>query len=97
MATVGFCDIAPITPLGRLITSILILIGYSIIAVPTVIYTAELANTLRPRRSAIQCTPCGLPEHEPDALHCRRCGQRLPIAECPLCTSGAAINPDKTC
>ena len=81
MATVGFGDIAPATPLGRLITSILILIGYSIIAVPTGIYTAELANTLRPKRSAVQCTRCGLPEHEPDALHCRRCGERLPVAK----------------
>lgn len=78
MATVGFGDIAPHTPLGRLITSILILIGYSIIAVPTGIYTAELANTLRPKRRSIVCTQCMLPEHELAALHCRRCGHRLP-------------------
>lgn len=56
MTTVGFGDIAPATPLGRLITSILILIGYSIIAVPADICTAEPANTLRPNRRAIQCT-----------------------------------------
>ena len=78
MATVGFGDIAPHTPLGRLITSILILIGYSIIAVPTGIYTAELANTLRPKRRNISCPQCALPEHELDAVHCRRCGHRLP-------------------
>ena len=47
MATVGFGDLAPQTGLGRLITSILILIGYSIIAVPTGIYTAELASSMR--------------------------------------------------
>ncbi|MEO8459750.1 MAG: ion transporter [Dokdonella sp.] len=81
MATVGFGDIAPATPLGRLITSILILIGYSIIAVPTGIYTAELANTLRPKRRVVRCKECGLPEHEPDAWHCRRCGQGLPFEE----------------
>ena len=44
MATVGFGDIAPQTTAGRAITSVLILIGYSIIAVPTGIYTAELAK-----------------------------------------------------
>ena len=78
MATVGFGDIAPITPLGRLITSVLILIGYSIIAVPTGIYTAELASSLRPRRRNVRCTECSLAEHEVDAWHCRRCGRCLP-------------------
>lgn len=79
MATVGFGDIAPATPLGRFVTSVLILIGYGIIAVPTGIYTAELAAGLRERlRTA--CPQCRLPEHEPDALHCRRCGAALPRA-----------------
>jgi voltage-gated potassium channel len=77
MATVGFGDIAPLTPLGRFITSVLILIGYGIIAVPTGIYTAELAAGLRERRKLV-CEGCGLAEHEPDALHCRRCGAELP-------------------
>ena len=81
MATVGFGDIAPGTPLGRFITSVLILIGYSIIAVPTGIYTAELANTLRPKRRSIRCPECGLPEHEQDAWHCRGCGRSLPTDE----------------
>ncbi len=79
MATVGFGDIAPTTPLGRLVTSILILIGYSIIAVPTGIYTAELAGTLLSRRRRLRCVECGLPEHEEDAWHCRRCGRSLPV------------------
>jgi voltage-gated potassium channel len=81
MATVGFGDIAPATPLGRFITSILILIGYSIIAVPTGIYTAELANSLRQNRRATRCPECALAEHESDAVHCRRCGHRLPDGE----------------
>jgi len=81
MATVGFGDIAPTTPLGRLITSVLILIGYSIIAVPTGIYTAELASSLRPKRRSVRCVECGLTEHEVDAWHCRRCGRGLPHAE----------------
>lgn len=78
MATVGYGDLAPATSFGRLITSVLVLIGYSIIAVPTGIYTAELASTLRPRRRHVRCKECGLPEHEPDAWHCRRCGIALP-------------------
>ncbi len=83
MATVGFGDIAPLTPLGRAITSVLILIGYSIIAVPTGIYTAELANSLRdadrsraPDRRT--CARCGLHGHDRNAGYCRGCGQALP-------------------
>lgn len=78
MATVGYGDLAPATSLGRLITSVLVLIGYSIIAVPTGIFTAELASTLKPKRRHVRCKECGLPEHEPDAWHCRRCGIALP-------------------
>ncbi len=83
MATVGFGDIVPQTVLGRFVTSVLILIGYSIIAVPTGIYTAELANTMRDaerasRRDARGCPHCGLEGHEADAEHCRRCGEKLP-------------------
>lgn len=78
VATVGFGDIAPSTGFGRFITSILIVIGYSIIAVPTGIYTAELARTLQPKRRHARCPECGLPDHESDAWHCRKCGRVLP-------------------
>lgn len=82
MATVGFGDIAPGTPLGRFMTSVLILIGYSIIAVPTGIYTAELARTMRERdRMHVRCPECGLPDHEADAWHCRKCGRMLPVVD----------------
>lgn len=80
MATVGFGDIAPQTTLGRGITSLLILIGYSIIAVPTGIYTAELAAGLREAGNSHDqraCPQCGLEGHEPDASHCRGCGYVL--------------------
>ena len=78
VATVGFGDIAPGTPFGRFVTSVLVMIGYSIIAVPTGIYTAELARSLQPRRRHVRCTECGLPDHEADAWHCRKCGRALP-------------------
>ena len=84
MSTVGYGDISPETPLGRMVASVLILIGYSIIAVPTGIFTVELAETLRedamdvPRHDRRGCPDCGLEGHEPAALHCRRCGASLP-------------------
>ena len=80
VSTVGFGDITPLTPVGRFIASVLVLIGYSVIAVPTGIYTAELARTIRPQRRHVRCVECGLPEHESDAWHCRKCGRMLPGA-----------------
>ncbi|MEN1941602.1 ion transporter [Luteimonas sp. MJ174] len=81
VGTVGFGDVAPTTGFGRFITSVLIVIGYSIIAVPTGIYTAELARSLQPRRRQVRCDECGLPDHEADAWHCRKCGRALPPQE----------------
>ncbi len=82
MATVGYGDISPGTPLGRFLTSTLIIIGYSIIAVPTGLYGAELVKTLQGKnRRTVRCTECGLTEHEADAWHCRRCGMSLPHEE----------------
>lgn len=84
MATVGFGDIAPQTALGRAVTSVLILIGYSIIAVPTGIYTAELVTSLREagheadHLDGRDCPQCRLKGHDREALHCRRCGGLLP-------------------
>lgn len=80
VATVGFGDLAPATPLGRMIASVLILIGYGIIAVPTGIYTAELAAGMREARPAAggtPCTACGLAGHAGDARYCRGCGALL--------------------
>lgn len=79
MGTVGYGDVVPSTGLGRMIASALIIIGYSIIAVPTGIYTAELAKgMLANKRKSVRCVECGLIEHEKDAWHCRRCGRALP-------------------
>lgn len=80
MATVGFGDIAPGTPLGRFVTAVLILIGYSIIAVPTGIYTAELASSLRGQDAlpdGRRCAACGLHGHAADARFCGGCGAAI--------------------
>ena len=90
MATVGFGDIVPHTTLGRFVTSVLILIGYSIIAVPTGIYTAELANGMRQaeanrhrRDDDRGCMVCGHEEHDSRAIYCNRCGHELPETQEP--------------
>jgi voltage-gated potassium channel len=80
VGTVGYGDIAPATPMGRLIASLLILIGYGIIAVPTGIYTAELIGSFRQGHDTRSCRRCSLNGHDPDALHCRKCGSVLSTA-----------------
>lgn len=82
MATVGYGDLSPATGLGRFLTSALIIIGYSIIVVPTGIYTSELARSMRSRsRVQVRCPQCSLGEHEEDAWFCRKCGHALPFRD----------------
>ncbi|TWI46338.1 voltage-gated potassium channel [Pseudomonas duriflava] len=78
LTTVGFGDITPKTPFGQGIASLVMIFGYSIIAVPTGIFTAELSNALR-IDSAVHksCTTCGKETHEVEAAFCSRCGNTL--------------------
>ena len=78
LTTVGYGDISPNTPLGQFIASAVMITGYAIIAVPTGIYTAELANQIRVKRDARACTGCGKTGHEQDADYCRFCGEEMP-------------------
>ncbi|HYC30723.1 MAG TPA: ion transporter [Gemmatimonadales bacterium] len=78
LTTVGYGDLAPATTLGRVLSMLLMLTGYGIIAVPTGIVTAELTRAASAGAvSAQACPGCGLGAHEPDAVYCRRCGTRL--------------------
>ncbi|MCB1554375.1 MAG: ion transporter [Xanthomonadales bacterium] len=81
VATVGYGDIAPQTDFGRAVTSVLILIGYGIIAVPTGIYAAELSREIRRGTSRVTCARCGLDEHTEGARYCHRCGATLNTAD----------------
>jgi len=78
LTTVGYGDIVPHTPLGRLLTSVLILVGYSIIAVPTGILTAYMSQELQRSRERRNCEQCQRGGHETEAIFCKYCGSRLP-------------------
>ena len=78
LTTVGYGDIAPQTTLGQAIASLVMILGYGIIAVPTGIVTAELAHFPRTTQVSTQACPnCGVGGHEYDARFCRRCGSAL--------------------
>ncbi|BFM06663.1 ion transporter [Halioxenophilus aromaticivorans] len=85
ITTVGYGDITPHTTLGKIIASFAMLTGYSIIAVPTGILTAELNQELMRDRRQISCQGCHAVGHERDAKHCKFCGETLakkkPVAE----------------
>lgn len=80
LTTVGYGDISPITPLGQAIASLVMIMGYGIIAVPTGIVSAEFANTNRKKALAQRvnpCSSCGTEGHEANAKYCFHCGTEL--------------------
>lgn len=75
LTTVGYGNIAPITPLGQFLAAFVMVMGYGIIAVPTGIVTAEIAQL--PGGGAYHAIPCPSCEHietDPDSRFCRFCG-----------------------
>ena len=77
LTTVGYGDMAPKTPTGQVIASIVMILGYAIIAVPTGIVTVELARSRAKQNIVIACPRCMLEGHAQDARYCRRCGEPL--------------------
>jgi voltage-gated potassium channel len=76
MTTVGYGDIVPRTGLGRLLSAIVMILGYSIIAVPTGIVSVELSHAGQPV-STQHCPACARYGHDADARHCKHCGAAL--------------------
>lgn len=85
LTTVGYGDIAPLTPLGQFLSSILMIMGYAVIAVPTGIVSAEMAGNGKKKKKKKEivklntqvCQSCGEEEHADDSFFCRVCGQSL--------------------
>ncbi|HVE60485.1 MAG TPA: ion transporter [Chitinophagaceae bacterium] len=78
ITTVGYGDISPVTPLGKFIASIMMFIGYGIIAVPTGIITTDIAIAVRSKKQGGEtCPGCGREGHDRDAKCCKYCGAVL--------------------
>ena len=79
ITTVGFGDITPKTDLGRFIASVIMLIGWGTLAVPTGIVTAEMTvrRHARPLLVRRACAQCGAEGYGPEAKFCQQCGARL--------------------
>ncbi len=79
LTTVGYGDISPKTPLGQGFATFVMIMGYAIIAVPTGIFTAELARSMKKQEQAIVCPVCSKFGHEVNAKFCDRCGTELHV------------------
>lgn len=77
MSTVGYGDIVPHTVLGRCLASVLMVLGYAIIAVPTGIVTVELTAATRAANNTTSCPACGRDGHDNDARNCKYRGAKL--------------------
>ncbi len=77
LTTVGYGDISPKTPIGQFLASLIMIIGYSIIAVPTGIVTSEITSTTIKKKNEKKCPACGYKEFEADSNYCRKCGEKL--------------------
>ena len=76
LTTVGYGDITPQTNFGQLLSAIVMIMGYGVIAVPTGIVTVELSQTMK-RHMILVCHGCGEEGHEADADYCKYCGTEL--------------------
>ncbi len=74
--TVGYGDITPMTGFGRFLSAFVMLLGYTVLAVPTGIVSAQMINDQK-KRTAIPCPHCHKPGNEPDAVYCKYCGNKL--------------------
>lgn len=80
LTTVGFGDIYPVTPLGQLVSSLIMLLGYAIIAVPTGIVSSEMASQKRKDEKAQEENSCPKCRFSPIGLtdnYCKNCGEKL--------------------
>ncbi len=80
LTTVGYGDLSPITPLGRFLAAVVMIMGYGIIAVPTGIVTAELTRPIHSTTTR-SCRNCSAEGHLDIAEHCYRCGDPLEISD----------------
>ncbi len=83
LTTVGFGDITPITPLGKFLSSLIMIIGYGVLAVPTGIVSAEMVSSSQKKGAenfdhiTKACINCGAEIHSPNSKYCDQCGHDL--------------------
>jgi voltage-gated potassium channel len=78
ITTVGYGDISPVTPFGKILASFIMILGYAVIAVPTGIVTSSFLQN-NSKNLTQSCTNCGNESHDFDAEFCKKCGHMLDV------------------
>jgi voltage-gated potassium channel len=84
LTTVGYGDIVPHTAIGQILSMMVMVVGYGIIAVPTGIVSAEYVTQSKKAKEALKayggvCPTCNKEGHREDAEYCYNCGEKLKI------------------
>jgi len=78
LTTVGYGDISPETPLGQTLAAAIMILGYSIIAIPTGMVSVDIYKSYGNRKASTRtCSECSAEGHDTDAKHCKYCGAKL--------------------
>ncbi|MBW2331201.1 MAG: ion transporter [Deltaproteobacteria bacterium] len=77
LTTVGYGDISPKSGMGQFLAAIVMILGYSIIAIPTGIVTVELSRAQTGKTSSQACPNCSAEGHDRNAQYCKFCGTKL--------------------
>ncbi|HPO50896.1 MAG TPA: ion transporter [Spirochaetota bacterium] len=77
LTTVGYGDIAPKTPFGQFLASVVMILGYSIIAIPTGIYTVEINKAVKSVSGIKTCKFCLTEDNKMEAKYCYKCGEKM--------------------
>jgi voltage-gated potassium channel len=77
LTTVGYGDISPLTSLGKFIATVLMILGYGVIAVPTGIAIVGISNATKEIKDSISCKTCGNPNNNENAKYCSECGDQF--------------------
>ena len=77
LTTVGYGDISPKTSIGQTLSALIMILGYSIIAVPTGIVSVEMSKAIDKQPTTQSCLNCSAEGHDSDADYCKYCGVKL--------------------
>jgi len=77
MTTVGYGDVVPRSAIGKAISAVLILLGYSLIIVPSTFIGAEIVEQRKGEKVPVSCGNCHIEGHRRDAKYCYRCGEKI--------------------
>jgi voltage-gated potassium channel len=77
LTTVGYGDVIPRSTIGQVIASVVMVLGYGVVAIPVGIVSSDIAQTVEANRRRLECPRCEARGHAADSRFCRKCGYEL--------------------